>query len=86
MSRIDRDATDKRQIRMVCPTCGIAETRWTHLARECKRCGRLMRHRTVSQAQRERRANEPDTFWQPRKRLTRDDVRARIAARFAVRS
>lgn len=81
---MNRDAQDKRQIRMVCRRCDIAETRWTHLSRECKRCGSLMRHRTVTMAQRQRRASEPDTYPAPRARPTRDAVRARIAARFAT--
>jgi phage tail sheath gpL-like len=46
--------------------------------------GSLMRHRTVTMAQRQRRANEPDTYPAPRVRRTREDVRARLAAKFAV--
>lgn len=81
---MNRDAKEKRQIRMVCRRCDIAETRWTHLGRECKRCGALMRHRTVTMAQRMRRANEPDTYPAPRRPQSRDEVRARIAAKFSA--
>lgn len=83
---MNRDAQYKRQIRMVCRRCDIAETRWTHLSRECKRCGSLMRHRTVTMAQRQRRASEPDTYPAPRRPPTREQVMARLARRFAVQS